>query len=83
MGIAHSLSHEFSHDDVAECEDCFFILDANEKHHFNYVTEGYEEVTSSVLAAHKPVILLYANPVIAVYHHTQLFNRPPPSLVLI
>ncbi|WP_298521005.1 hypothetical protein [uncultured Kordia sp.] len=81
MGVAHSMSHAFSHDDVAECEDCFLILDSNEKNLFDSHTDTFEETTLLVETLHKPIILLYKNPVVTEFYTTQFFNRPPPALV--
>ena len=74
----HSISHAFSHDEVADCEDCFFIIDSNEKNQFDYHTASYEETTNAVESIHKPIKLLYKNPIISVYHFSQFFNKPPP-----
>jgi len=81
MGVSHSMSHAFSHEDVADCDDCFLILESNEKHHFDVSTDTFEETSSFVVPFHKPVILLYQNPIATVYHSSQFLNRPPPVVV--
>jgi hypothetical protein len=78
MGIMHSVSHAFSHDEITDCEDCFLIIDSNEKNQFDYHTATSEEPTIFVEPIHKPIILLYKNPIIRVYHFSQFFNKPPP-----
>ncbi|MGH1387617.1 hypothetical protein [Kordia sp.] len=74
----HSISHAFSHDEIADCEDCFLIIDANEKNLFDYHTAASEETSSIVESIHKPITLLYKNPIIRVYHFSKFFNKPPP-----
>ncbi|MEM6721582.1 MAG: hypothetical protein AAF611_19805 [Bacteroidota bacterium] len=85
MGIAHSMSHAFSHEEESDhkCEDCFFILDSNEKHQFNFNAATFEAEVSSELSYHKPITLLYKNPIVTVCANKQFFNRPPPSVVAI
>jgi len=80
MGIGHAASHAFSDHDIADCNECFLILNSNEKNSFDYDTCTYEETTSFIASFHKPIILLYKNPRITVYHLHQFFNKPPPSL---
>ncbi|MFK7748407.1 MAG: hypothetical protein AB8B65_08460 [Kordia sp.] len=79
----HSISHAFSHDEVADCEDCFLILDTNEKNLFDYHTVNNVETTSFVTPIHKPITLLYKSPIIRVYHFSKFFNKPPPSTATI
>lgn len=81
MGIAHEISHAFSHDEIADCEDCFLMLDANEKNLFNYQSQVYEENALIVSCAHKPILLLYKNPMIDEFYSNEFFNKPPPNLV--
>ncbi len=81
MGVAHSISHTFSHDDIADCDHCILIIDSNQKHSFDHNTDTYETNICFVESNHKPIILLYKNPIIRVYHSNQFFNKPPPSLV--
>lgn len=80
IGVAHSISHAFSDDDIADCEHCILIIDSNKTHSFDHNTNAYEKTTFFVESTHKPIILLYKNPVIRVYHSNQFFNKPPPSL---
>lgn len=80
MGIAHSMTHAFSHDDVAECNDCFLILNSNEKNHFDYCTESFEATIIVTQPVHKPVAILYKKPFVTLYFYTTLYNRPPPSV---
>ncbi len=79
LGFSHAISHTFSHDDIADCEDCFLILDSNKNKTFDYHAYVYDSSNSLVVNFHKPVILLYTSPVISIYTSDQFFNKPPPS----
>ncbi|MEM6684266.1 MAG: hypothetical protein AAF617_00610 [Bacteroidota bacterium] len=82
LGIAHELSHAFSdHDEVADCEDCFLMFDTTKKHSFDLQFETYETLQDVTLAAYKPILLLYKNPLVYFQFTTEFHNKPPPNLV--
>jgi hypothetical protein len=80
MGIAHAASHTFSHEEVADCEDCFLIIDTNTKNLFDFHSNTYEATTQHTSTLHKPIVLLYKSPIIHEYHIHEFFNKPPPVL---
>ncbi|WP_420571381.1 hypothetical protein [Kordia sp.] len=80
LGVAHSVSHAFSHDDITDCDHCILIIDSNKTHSFDCNTEVYENTICYVESTYKPVIILYKNPITRAYQASQFFNKPPPSV---
>jgi len=82
LEIAHALSHVFCHhDEAADCDHCFLIVDSKKKHSFNYQSYTYEIENDAKAAVHKPILLLYKNPIVSIQYSTEFFNKPPPTLV--
>jgi hypothetical protein len=79
MEILHAASHAFSHDEIAECEDCLFVIDTNKNNLFDCHSSTYEVTTETLQLLHKPIRLLYKNPIITEYHIQEFFNKPPPN----
>lgn len=80
IGVAHSLSHAFSHDDINDCEHCILIADSNKTKTFNGHSYTYSSDVIKKEALPKPFILLYKNPLFREHHYFFFFNKPPPSL---
>lgn len=81
LDVVHVISHVFSHDDIADCDHCIFILDSNQTNSFNIQLYTYESSICIEKQLHKPIILLYKSPVVSAIHILEFFNKPPPFLV--
>ena len=81
VGLAHSLSHSFSHDDLDECEQCILIVDSNKTQTFDGANSSNNDDFIRKEVITKPILFLYKNPVIVKENHRfYFFNKPPPSL---
>jgi len=82
VGIAHSLTHTFSHDDINDCEQCVLIVNSNKTKAFNghlSASLADVEITQTI---QKPLSLLYKNPLFKAQYYVLCFNKPPPSFCI-
>lgn len=80
LGLVHAFSHAIADHDTHECEECVFIVKANENQSLDDVTPSYsvkEDLEELELA---PNYLSYQNPSIKELLHQNFFNKPPPFL---
>ena len=80
IGVAHSLSHTFSHDDTDDCEQCILIVESNKTKTFYGHSNSYTIEVNHVELLTKPLALHYNNPQFRAHHYILFFNKPPPSL---
>ncbi len=80
IGVAHSLSHAFSHDDINDCEQCILIVDSNKTKAFNGHSHFYPSDVIKINVLPKPLTLLYKTPQFREHHYVFFFNKPPPVL---
>ena len=80
IGVAHSLSHAFSHDDFDDCEQCVLIVDSNNTKTFNGHLYPYSSDVIKIDVLPKPFTLLYKNPLFREHDYVFFFNKPPPFL---
>ncbi|GAA3603394.1 hypothetical protein GCM10022396_20940 [Flavivirga amylovorans] len=80
IGVAHSLSHAFSHDDLDDCEQCILIVDSNKIKAFGGHSYSYSSDVINIVVLPKPYNLHYKNPQFREHHYVFFFNKPPPSL---
>lgn len=78
IGVAHSLSHTFSHDDLNDCEECFLIVKSNKTQTFDGVVNSYNNELLKEIVLQKPIALSYKNPVFRNQNNAFFFNKPPP-----
>lgn len=80
IGVAHSLSHAFSHDDLNDCEHCILITNSNKTNTF--IGDTFPQTIYVIQAAvtDKPVTLLYKNPLFREHFYVFFFNKPPPKI---
>ncbi|PQJ79992.1 hypothetical protein BTO18_12780 [Polaribacter porphyrae] len=80
IGVAHSLSHSFSHDNLDNCEQCILIVDANKTQTFDYAKSSYNNEPAKEFYTSKTITLSYKNPFVRKNHLFFFFNKPPPTL---
>lgn len=81
IGVAHSLSHSFSHDNLDDCEQCILIVDSNKTQTFDGANSSYTNNFITKEGLTKPIFLLYKNPIVVKENNRfYFFNKPPPSL---
>lgn len=80
IGVAHSLSHAFSNDDVKHCEQCLLIVDSNKTKPFDGFSYSYSSDILDVEVLPKPFVLPYKNPLFREHHNFFFHNKPPPIL---
>ena len=65
VGLAHSLSHSFSHDDLDECEQCILIVDSNKTQTFDGANSSNNDDFIRKEVITKPI--LWLRPILNLY----------------
>lgn len=80
LGIGHAISHEFSHDEPEDCQECVLIVETNNTFSFdNPNTLDFTPKLEHVGYANK-VFLIHENLGINKIIYTFRFNKPPPFI---
>jgi hypothetical protein len=80
LGIGHSLSHEFSHQETEDCQECVLITESNIKYGFDNSSSDFDNVSQKRILP-KSTTFLYHNPIVKETFQIYLFNKPPPVLI--
>lgn len=78
LGIGHAISHEFSHDDSEECQECVLIVETNNT--FSFDNPNIVDFTLKLerIGYANKVFLIHENLAINKTIYTFRFNKPPP-----
>jgi hypothetical protein len=82
LGVAHSLSHAVSHDDIDSCEHCILLIESNKNNAFDNSSSGHDYEIIVYETIDKPFKSLYKNPLFNDYRYSFFYNKPPPIQVL-
>lgn len=81
LGIAHAITHEFDHHDMADCEQCVLIVDSNKNQSLDRVSTSYSGELVKNRFETKPITFLYNSPVVHSTYKVTFFNKPPPTFI--
>lgn len=78
LGIAHAISHEFSHNDSEECQECVLMVKTNNSFSFDNPKSLDFSLKSEEIRYSKKAFIKYKNPNVNRSFYAFSFNKPPP-----